>query len=64
MEEIKLRQIDWEKTGYKLKLLRNDNLNLRRYVCWWLSKNQFDDRHLCYDYKCEDCLFEMDQNIS
>lgn len=51
--------IDRDKTARNLKLLRNDNLNLRRYVCRELK---FDDAHC--DGNCELCKFDMDESIS
>ncbi len=59
MEQIKLRYIDWDKTATNLKLLRNDNINLRRYVCNALTA----DKATCGG-NCEDCKFEMDDSIS
>ena len=51
--------IDWEKTGKNLQLLRNDSIDLRRYVC----------RALRYEKQecsgaCETCRFDMDNSIS
>lgn len=59
MEEIKRKVIDWENTAKNLKLLRRDNLNLRRYVCNALNY----DKGEC-DGECETCKFDMDQSIS
>lgn len=51
--------IDWKKTAQNLKLLRNDNLNLRKYVCRALK---FDAANCSGE--CEACRFDMDSNIS
>lgn len=51
--------IDWQKTGFNLKLIRNDNLNLRRYVCYYLRQQN----GLCAD-NCDECKFKMDSSIS
>ena len=59
MEEIKRRYIDWENTAKNLKLLRRDNLNLRRYVCSALNY----DKGEC-NGECATCKFDMDQSIS
>ena len=59
MEKIKRRYIDWENTAKNLKLLRRDNLNLRRYVCNALNY----DKGECHG-DCANCKFDMDQSIS
>lgn len=59
MEDIKRRYIDWTKTAKNLKLLRRDNLNLRRCVCRQLNF----DKGEC-DGDCAGCKFDMDQSIS
>ena len=51
--------IDWPKTAQNLKLLRNDNLNLRQYVCHALK---FDEANCSGE--CEKCKFDMDSSIS
>lgn len=62
MEHVKRKLIDWEKTGKNLKLLRNDNLNLRRYVCRELNAR---NKELgCKGADCAICKFEMDNSIS
>lgn len=53
------QQINWEKTGYNLQLLRNDNINLRRTVCKELNFNKGN----C-SCDCDNCRFEMDKSIS
>jgi len=53
------RYIDWQKTGKNLQLLRNDNIELRRYVCSTLNRSKGD----C-DGKCLTCKYDMDSNIS
>lgn len=59
MEEIIRKNIDWGKTGVKVERLRDDNKNLRRYVCWKLKH----ERANC-DGMCENCEYEMDKRIS
>ena len=51
--------IDWLKTAQNLKLLRNDNLCLRQYVCRALK---YDAANCSGD--CESCRFDMDTSIS
>lgn len=60
METIRRKIIDWEKTAKNLKLLRCDNLNIRRYVCRQLKVK----RGLCVGENCDVCKFEMDNSIS
>ena len=59
MDIIKKPTVDWVKTGINLQLMRNDNVNLRRYVC-------FNLRHLSgnCDRDCDTCVYEMDKSIS
>ena len=58
------RYIDWKKTGYNLQLLRNDNIDLRRYVCNAINESKPDkEKRLCSG-DCESCKFEMDRSIS
>lgn len=59
MERVKRRVIDWGKTAKNLQLLRNDNMNLRRYVCYALKYNDAK----C-NGKCETCKYDMDNSIS
>lgn len=59
MAKIKKIYIDWTKTAVNLKLLRRDNLNLRRYVCSQLYYGERD----CVP-ECENCKFGMDHSIS
>ncbi len=59
MENIERKYIDWTNTAKNLKLLRRDNLNLRRYVCNRLNY----DKGEC-DGECETCKFDMDESIS
>lgn len=59
MEAIKRKFINWTKTAKNLKLLRQDNLNLRRYVCGQLYFGKRD----CAE-SCEVCTFDMDHSIS
>ncbi len=53
--------IDWTTTGQNLKLLRRDNINLRRFVCKTLREGTLECRG---DGNCEKCRFEMDSSIS
>lgn len=55
----KLRYIDWQNTAKNLKLLRNDNINLRKFVCKTLSEKVRG----CLG-ECETCKFDMDHSIS
>ena len=57
---MKRRTVDWKKTGRNLKLLRNDNLSLRRCVCRTLRMRSGD----CDGLDCQHCRFEMDASIS
>lgn len=59
MEKINRITIDWSNTAKNLKLLRQDNLNLRRYVC---SQLYYGERNCVSD--CNDCKFDMDHSIS
>lgn len=59
MEEIQRQYVDWERTAKNLKLLRQDNINLRRYVC---SRLYYGKRDCATD--CADCKFDMDHSIS
>lgn len=63
MQDIVRKFIDWDKTGRNLKLLRSDDLNLRRYVCRELSR-QGDRHHDCDGRNCDQCKYEMDHSIS
>lgn len=60
MDEIKRKHIDWEKTSRNLQMLRYDNMSLRRNVCR-AFKSRNDD---CSGANCDDCKFDMDNNIS
>lgn len=51
--------IDWDKTAVNLKLLRQDNLELRRYVCRELNYGKAD----CHG-DCPECKYDMDTSIS
>lgn len=59
MDKIERKYVDWTKTGKNLYLLRNDNLNLRRYVCFVLNLHKGN----C-DGDCINCRYEMDNSIS
>ena len=59
MISIRKKFVDWKKTGIKLQLLRDDNLNLRRMVCSTLKHGDEN----CSG-QCESCQFEMDNHIS
>ena len=59
MKPIQRKFVNWEKTGRNLQLLREDNLNLRRFVCSALKHDTGD----C-SADCDACVFEMDNHIS
>lgn len=59
MKNIKRKYIDWSKTGKNLKLLRDDNVNLRREACRVNNLHKAD----CSG-ECESCKYDMDSNIS
>ena len=59
MIELKRKYIDGANTAKNLKLLRRDNINLRRYVCSQLNY----DKGECSG-ECETCKFDMDESIS
>lgn len=59
MKVIKREFVDWKKTGRKLEMLRQDNIELRRKVCRALKH---DDGNCVGD--CAACEFEMDNHIS
>ena len=59
MKHIQRQYIDWVKTAKNLKLLRQDNINLRRYVC---SQLYYGKRDCAVD--CAKCKFGMDHSIS
>lgn len=61
MEVINRRLIDWESTGKNLALLRLDNINLRRYVCFY-NNTVLSDK--CDSKCCEECTYDMDHSIS
>ena len=69
MKEIKIVKIDWKKTGIALQYLRENNYNLKKYVCYYNKVNNFNDseRYFCYNipiYDCDNCDKEMDKKIS
>ena len=59
MVKVKRKFINWENTAKNLKLLRRDNINLRRVVC---SQLNFDKGNCNGD--CVSCKFDMDNSIS
>lgn len=59
MKLIHRQFIDWKKTGRKLQMLREDNLELRRQVCSALKHKDANCSGIC-----ETCDFEMDNHIS
>ncbi len=59
MDRIERKFIDWKKTGTNLRLLRNDNIDLRRYICRELK---FDENNCSGD--CASCKYDMDASIS
>ena len=60
MEKIERKFVDWSRTSKNLKLLRNDNLDLRRYVCFELKTKRSE----CEGKNCDTCRFDMDHSIS
>lgn len=62
MEHSDKVRIDWTKTAMNLRLMRSDNMNLRRYVCRELNRRKKYDG--CDGKDCETCKFEMDNSIS
>ena len=73
MELYSRLKIDWIKTGENLANIRMNNLNLRRYVCYFNKKKNehkvlsldFRPKYTCFsEYECETCTKEMDQLIS
>ena len=62
MERIKRKVIDWDKTSKNLKLLRNDNINLRKYVCRELNMRKKE--YGCDGADCDTCKYDMDTSIS
>lgn len=60
--DIKRKVIDWKQTGINLKLLRCDNLELRKYVCRHLSLS-LTKGHICKAVNCDNCT-DMDTQIS
>lgn len=60
MEQIERKYVDWQKTAINLRLLRQDNLNLRRYVCRAIRVKNEE----CDGTSCDSCKFEMDPSIS
>ena len=59
MGSIQRKFVNWEKTGKNLQLLREDNIELRRFVCSALKYDKSD----C-SAACDQCRFEMDKHIS
>lgn len=60
VSEIKRKYIDWKKTSIRLRMLRLDNRNLRRYVCYTLKSEENN----CSAEDCETCTYDMDYSIS
>jgi len=60
MKKIERKFVDWVRTGKNLKLLRADNIALRRYVCFVLRTKKGD----CEGTNCDGCKFDMDNSIS
>ncbi len=58
--DVRRKFIDWNKTAKELRLLRLDNRNLRRYVCYKLKS----EKNGCTSDDCKTCTYEMDCNIS
>lgn len=53
------RFVDWKSTAHNLKLLRGDNINLRKFVCRALK---FKDENCSGE--CDECKYDMDSSIS
>lgn len=53
------RKIDWKKTGKNLQLLRNDNMNLRRNVCYQINYKKGNCSGMCAT-----CKYDMETAIS
>ncbi|MBR6071809.1 MAG: helix-turn-helix transcriptional regulator [Acholeplasmatales bacterium] len=72
MELFNRPVINWIKTGERLALLRYDNNNLRRYVCFYNKKlneekslDTLRPKYTCFfNYDCLNCNEEMDKSIS
>lgn len=60
MDSIVRKYVNWDKTAANLRLLRQDNLNLRRYVCSTIRVK----KQLCDGENCANCKYEMDPSIS
>ncbi len=60
MEHIERKYVDWQKTAVNLRLLRQDNIKLRRYVCHEIRVK----KEICGGEDCENCKYEMDNFIS
>lgn len=62
MFDGKRKIIDWERTSKMLKLLRCDNINLRKYVCRQLNLMGIKD--YCDGENCDTCTVDMEASIS
>lgn len=62
MERILRPTIDWKETGNNIKKLRNNSIELRRYICCNLLPLR-SDKFDCQE-KCETCVRELDPSIS
>lgn len=60
MDILERKFIDWDKTSKNLKLLRCDNIDLRRYVCKTIKTRSED----CDGTNCDSCKYDMDPTIS
>lgn len=60
--DIRKQYVNWQKTGRNLFLLRDDNINLRRFVC---HKLKFDSDRCLGGGDCANCKpTDMDNRIS
>ena len=59
MKTVDRKFVDWIKTGKMLQRLREDDMELRRFVCNALKHDKGD----CSG-NCSQCVFEMDNHIS
>ena len=62
MFDGKRKVIDWERTAKMLRLLRCDNIALRKYVCRQL--NVSGQKESCDGLNCNNCTIDMEASIS
>ncbi len=54
-----MKYVDWKNTAQNLKLLRGDNINLRKFVC---KELKYREANCSGD--CDGCKYDMDSSIS